>query len=206
METGVININGQEDSDEVNTVDFTNEKLTVPEFVQWCSDTDHGLSKVKEISEVKYQLSFLPKEAMALLELKKQSYTQKEFEEACSHYTDLTYFSLKLEIPDAHGEILKYNLSTASQYETRIRYLAFEMENDICIIQNGDSIKPALYHYERIYEVAPFAKTMVAFDNKKFDLSKEFTVVLNDRLFEKGYIKFNYKDGQLLNLPKTTAI
>jgi len=47
---------------------------------------------------------------------------------------------------------------------------------------------------------------MMAFDNSKFDEEKEFTLVYNDRLFEKGLVKFNYQNKQLVDVPKVVKL
>ena len=186
--------------------EFVNESITATEFVRWCSDETNQLNKSKEISEVKYHLKYLPKESMAMLDLRTQKYDYNKFQSTCEYYTELTYFNFKIEIPQASGELLKYQLKSPQQYEDRIKYMSFEMQNDIYLVQGGDTLRPGLYQFERIFEVAPFATAMMAFDNKKFNKEKEFTIVFNDKLFDKGLIKFNYKNRQLVNVPNIIGL
>ena len=84
--------------------------------------------------------------------------------------------------------------------------MSFKMQNDIFIVQGNDTLYPGMYHFERIYEIAPFATVMLAFDDKKFKPENEFTVVYNDRLFNKGFIKYNYSPKQLIDLPNIPGV
>jgi hypothetical protein len=184
----------------------THEVLPVEEFVKWVGDKENGLSKIKEISEMNYHLSYMPKECLAYMELKNDNLTKSKFDETLAHYEGMTYFNLRIELKGGQGELLKYNLSSPQQYNERINYMAFEMQKDIFLVQGNDTLMPGMFHFERIYEVAPFATVMLAFDNKKFNPESEFTVVYNDRLFNKGYIKYNYKQKQLIDLPNLSGV
>lgn len=182
------------------------QNLTATEFIRWCADESNSLNKTKDISEFKYNLMYLSPQSMAYLELRTEEHDYARFQKTCDHYTEMTYFNLKIEVPKSSGELLKYELQSPLQYENRIKYISFNMQNDICLVQKGDSLRPGLYQFERIFEVAPYSTVMMAFDNKKFNREKEFTIVFNDKLFDKGYIKFNYKNGQLTNVPHITGL
>jgi hypothetical protein len=189
-----------------STETYTNENMTIHEFVDWCADEDHKLNKTKEISDMKYNLSYLPAEAMAFLELRKESIDISKFEKTKADYMEMTYFNFRIEALNTKNELLKYRLRSAGQYEDRIKYMAFGIENDIYLVQGKDTLHPGLCHFERIFEVAPYATVMLAFDNKQFNKDEEFTLMYNDRLFEKGFVKFNYKNKQLINLPKIIGL
>jgi hypothetical protein len=184
----------------------TRKTLPMDQYVIWVRNTENDLSKIKEISDINYRLSYMPKEYMTYLELKNEKYTKEQFQKVEKNYSDMSYFNFRIELKEGQGELLKYNLSSAQQYNDRITYMSFEMQKDIILVQNHDTIYPGLFHFERIFEVAPYTTVMFAFDNKKFNPQNEFTVVYNDRLFKKGYIKYNYKPKQLIDLPNTPGV
>jgi hypothetical protein len=186
--------------------DHSAEKLTVGEFVAWCGDENNKLTKIKTISDIRFNLTYLPAETMAYLELRTEDYDLAKFQRATKNYSEMTYFNFKMEVINGTGELLKYKLQSPSQYDGRVKYTAFEMQNDFCLIQGKDTLLPGLYQFERIFEVGPYANMMLAFDNKKFNKNDEFTIVYNDRLFEKGFVKFNYKNKQLINLPNISEL
>jgi hypothetical protein len=185
---------------------YTVKDMTVGEFVDWCADEEHKLNKVKDISDMRYSLSYMPAEAMAFLELRKEEYDITKFQKTKESYSEMSYFNFKIRALETKGELLKYRLSSPYQYENRVKYMSFGIENDIYLVQGKDTLHPGLCHFERIFEVAPYATIMLAFDNKKFNKDQEFTIVYNDRLFEKGFVKFNYRNKQLINLPKISAL
>ncbi|MFL5763544.1 MAG: hypothetical protein ACJ77K_06335 [Bacteroidia bacterium] len=178
-----------------------NTQLELPQYAAWVQNEENDLVKNKTINDVNYQVAFLPVEFMAYTELKHQEYTEQQFKETKAHYAGMSYFKLRIEVKDHTGEILKYELSSAQQYNQRLDYMAFRMQNDLCIVQGKDTLYPGLYHFERSYDLAPFADVMLAFDNQKFHPEEEFTIVYNDQLFNKGYLKYIYHQKQLIDLP-----
>ena len=185
----------------VEMQNYTHEKMTVDEFISWSREGDNGLNKTKDISDIKYKLSYLPAPVMAFLELRSEEYNDVKFKTTSENYSAMTYFNFRMEAIDGTGELLKHNLQSPAQYEERVKYISFEMQNDLFLVQGKDTLFPGLYHFERVFEIAPYATVMFAFDNELFNSKEEFTIVYYDRLFDKGYVKFNYKNKQLINLP-----
>lgn len=200
------NDSGDGSNESAMSKDNTSEKLSVNEFVSWCADKDNRLVKEKAIADLRFKLAYLPPEAMAFIELKNEDYDFNTFQKACEGYSEMTYFNLRIEAPEGTGELLKYKLQSPAQYDARIHYMSFVMQNDLCLVQGNDTLLPGLFHFERIFETAPYASVIFSFDNKKFNKNEEFTIIYNDRLFEKGYVKFNYKNKQLINVPNITGI
>lgn len=196
----------EQTDDKIEQKNYTEEKLSVQEFATWCADRNNKLSKSKDIADIRFDLSYMPKESMALLELRTEQYDYPKFKETCNHYADMTYFNFKIEVINGSGELLKYKLDSPSQYEARVKYMSFEMQKDIYLIQGKDTLLPGLFQFERIFEVAPYSTVMFSFDNKKFNRNNEFTIVFNDKLFEKGFVKFNYKNKQLINVPNISGL
>ena len=187
-------------------LEHSDEQLPVSEFMAWVAAEENDLAKTKELSEIQYKMCYLPQQTMAYMELKGEDYTEEQFKEACGHYSEMSYFNFRIQLTGGTGELLKYKLSSAGEYNERINYMAFKMQDDIFLVQGKDTLHPGLFHFERIYEVAPYATVMLAFDDKKFNKENEFTIVYEDRLFHKGYIKYNYKPKQLIDLPNLTGV
>lgn len=198
-------------SDELKSeshVEMQNIGLDLPldGFVNWVAAKENDLTKAKEISEITYRLSFMPKECLAYIETKNTEFSTELFEEAKTHYNGMTYFNLRIELKDGSGELLKHNLNSGQQYNDRITYMSFKMQKDIFLVQGKDTLSPGLFHFERIYEVAPYATVMMAFDNEQFNPEEEFTIVYDDKLFNKGYLKYNYSTKQLIDLPNISGV
>jgi hypothetical protein len=184
----------------------TNTVLPLDRFAAWVIDKENHLAKEKTISEINFQLSYAPKECLAYLELKDEEYTKEKFAETVQHYNGMTYFNLTIGLNEGEGELLKYKLRSPQQYNDRVNYLSFQMQKDIYLIQGKDTLYPGLYNFERIFSIAPHITVMLAFDNAKFRAGEEFTVVYNDKLFDKGFIKYNYASKQLIDLPNIAGV
>jgi hypothetical protein len=181
-------------------------EMPLVEFNAWVAAEENNLVKLKSVSEINYKMSFVPKEIMAFNELKSSEYTKEDFETALTHYKDMSYFNFRIEIPEGEGELLKHKLSSPQQYDARINYMSFKMQQDIILVQNNDTLFPGIFHFERIFEIAPFTTVMIAFDNQKFNPEKEFTIIYNDQLFNKGYLKYYYQPNLLIDLPKINSL
>jgi len=185
---------------------YTQRSVPLEQFVTWVVDKENKLVKDKTISDINYQLAYLPQEYLAYNELKGETFDKAKFEEVEKGYSELTYFKFRIEAKEEKGELLKHDLQSAQQYNERINYMSFKMQNDIILVQEKDTIFPGLFHFERVFEVAPYATVMFAFDKKKFDPVKGFTIIYNDHLFNKGYIKYNYRQNQTIDLPNITGV
>lgn len=198
----------QEEERKSEHLSLSNTKTELPleQLVKWVGEKENDLSKTKDISEMTYHLSYMTKECMAYMELKDKPYSKEDLQKTLGYYSEMSYFNFRIELKAGQGELLKYNLKSPQQYTERISYVSFEMQKDIYLVQGKDTLLPGLYHFERTFDVAPFTTVMLAFDNKKFNPSEEFTVVYNDKLFNKGFIKYNYKPKQLIDLPNLAGV
>ena len=97
--------------------------------------------------------------------------------------------------------LLKYDLHSRKEYEDRVNYFAFGMQNDIRLVQGGDTLPCQLFHFERVYDVAPYATFLLAFPLGK-DYSSDKTLVLFDHGFNKGILKFFFDGRDIKNVPQ----
>jgi hypothetical protein len=119
------------------------------------------------------------------------------------------YFNFKIALKDGNGELLKYNLSSASEYEQRVQYFAFEMQKDINLKINNRTIPCALFHFERAYDLAPYSVFLLGFPVENPSAYAEDTKILfeyQDHVFNTGKINFIFKINDLNNIPKIKSI
>ena len=179
-------------------------ELSPKEYSNWVNQYNQNpLIKEKKIDQINYELKFVPVAQMINNDLRKKEITKKEYDSLYREYSGMEYYQLKLSIDDFNEEIIKYNLINAIQYQDRIKYVSFQMQNDINLEFEGNIVPCDLYHYERTYGVAPHAKILLGFSKEKIKEDiKERTIVFDDQLFNKGLIKYNYTSDQLENIPK----
>lgn len=187
-----------------------NDKLSSEEYVNyWVNlDTRSDFVKSKKIAEFNYTLKYLPLEFLISNDLGKTNPSQVQIDSLKTSYEGMEYYELKISIDDFKNETIKYQLQDMGQYQNRLSYVSFSMQNDITMVVNQERIAPCkLYHFERTFGLAPYMKVLIGFS--KEDMSNnitERTIVFNDNLFNKGLIKFNWSSQKLLETPKITVL
>lgn len=94
---------------------------------------------------------------------------------------------------DEEKDLLDKKFTNLSFDET-IKYLSFNMQNDFSIVtKNKDTIKCNGVNFERNFKVASFQKVLVYFSG--IDPEEKVQLIYNDKLFQKGILKFTFKDS-----------
>ena len=178
-------------------------KLKPSEFVKWVKSSH--LKKTKSIQEIEYSLNYLPTEYLVFNELKTNKVSSTQLESVSESYNDMEYYELRLRVPTGL-EVAKYKLGSSS-YEDRIKYLSFELQNDIkAVIETSEEVKCVLSHFERTYNVSPYTTILLGFPKDNLAEAKERTIVLEDKIFGNGIIKFHWTKEQINNIPKVELL
>ena len=156
------------------------------------------LNKTRKVLGVEYRLMRMPASYLVCNDLKKKNITGAEYEKAVEGYLDLEYYQLQIEVPGSATEIAKVGLESQQQYQERIKYLAFDMQNDITVECNGKVIPCEAFHFERTYNTTPYSTFIIGFPSEAMSGIDLRTVVLDDHLFNNGLIKFAMPAGVLL--------
>lgn len=94
---------------------------------------------------------------------------------------------------DDNEEDLLLEKFTQMDYESAVKYMSFEIQNDFVVVTSkNDTIKCSGALFERSFKVAPFNKIMLFFSN--ISPNEKIQLVYNDYLFRKGTLKFRFKD------------
>jgi hypothetical protein len=179
-------------------------ELSPLEYVTWMRDVEHGLYKEKTIDNLTYSAQYKTEDYVTCIEADDKANIQfKKTENEEGNFVH--FFDFKIKIENHNGEILKYNLSSPLQYDNRVKYLSFEAEKDIYLVDGTDTIPCSIYHFERAYDVAPELTMILGFASKQKYISTK-TLVFQDKIFDKGIIKFTIPANELANIPtiKTT--
>lgn len=180
--------------------------MPVRKYVQWIQDLGNGFRKEKRIKDLTFSVQFKPYEYIVCLEEKKQEIADNIVRKKVAELDGMQYYDLKISLPQHSGELLKYELSSAQQYQERVNYFAFGMQDDIQLIEGRDTIACTLYHFERSYDVAPASTFLLGFPTNKQEAPEEKTLLIYDRIFNTGLIKFTFRKNELKELPKLKTL
>lgn len=186
-----------------NNLDFRLQTLTPKEYVRWVKEPKNGLVKIKKMNELQFSLYHLPTEYMVCNDIKNEKISKQQLVSIAVQYEDFEYYMLKIEAMGFNQELAKFQLQSSQEYEERIKYFAFAMQQDISIeTENGDSYPCEIFHFERIYNIAPYTTFMLGFAKENLINSSHRTIVLNEKIFNKGLLKFKWSTSALENIPQ----
>ena len=73
------------------------------------------------------------------------------------------------------------------------------------MLAGNDTLDCTLFHFERAYDIAPLATFLLGFPKVKSKNSQR-TFFFQDKVFNKGIIKFTYTSEELSQIPKLKTI
>lgn len=202
----------KDDNGEINNEEEsagTNNNLTVLDankYVQWMKNTDNGFRNEKVIDDLSFSVQYKTPEYIICMEQRGQKLNDTTVKQKISELDEMQYYDLRITMNEGQGELLKYKLSSIQQYNERVNYFAFNMENDIRLVDGNDTLTCGLYHFERAYDVSPTAVVLLAFAKNKNSDKKDKTLVIYDRTYNKGMLKFKFRANVLTNKPKLKTL
>lgn len=171
-------------------------------YVKWFQDEENGLNKIRTIDDIKFSLQYKPAEYVICMEEQQDNLSSDLIKQKKEFLTGMEYFDLTIALAEGNGDILKHNLMSTDKYDERVKYFAFDMQHNIMLIAENDTIPCGLYHFERTYNLAPYSKFLLGFEIENLTNINEWTIVFTDNIFNKGEIKFIYTNEEINNIPK----
>lgn len=184
-------------------IDFTGEEFSEQEYGNWVQTPGNGCIKVKTIGDITFKLFHKPIDYIICSENDFQDIPSTLYESRFKELDGLEYFDLRIEKKEQNGDLLKLVSGDYSGYDALVKYYSFKVGDDISLMSNQDTIKCEFFHFERTYGSVPYLSFVIAFPKtNEIKNSTELVFVLNDRVFNKGLIKFSYSQQELTNIPK----
>jgi hypothetical protein len=173
------------------------EKLSPAEYMAWVQNKENGLKVEKTIGEFTYSAQYKPLAYVALLELKSDTVSEAVLKQKMEEFSGLQYFTLQISA-DSQQELLKKNLTETNDYYGRIQYFSFDMQRDLKLIEGKDTLNCELFHFERVYGLAPYARFVLGFPKTNDQHDK--TLFLDEKVFGSGkvYLTIQAKNNNQL--------
>jgi hypothetical protein len=190
--------------DKVELEHRKNLTLSPAEYLSWVNKKQNGLNREKEFGEIKYNLKSKPIEYIVCNELRQDAISKNQFDSLSAELSGMQYFDFKISIEKFTKEFLKYHSDVGMSYEERVSYCSFNMQKDIKMVVDADTIPCVLYHFERAFDVVPYGVFLLGFPKAPKD--KDFTIVVTDNLFNNGILKYSFHHDLFNYLPKLECI
>lgn len=183
--------------------------LSVADYKAWVETDENGMVASKQLNEIVFKCQYKPNAYEALLRLRGDSLTKQALERTEKDLEHLQFFTLKIATSGNKGELLKYELPNTDEYYRRIEYCSFNMQNDIKLVDAGDTLNCVLFHFERVFSVAPEATFILGFEDhrpkeekKKELFGTDKTLCFNDGIFRLGIINLGISKDKLNTIPE----
>ncbi|MEO1032274.1 MAG: hypothetical protein AAFX55_12755 [Bacteroidota bacterium] len=103
---------------------------------------------------------------------------------------------IEIEFEHQDGKDVLLEEFTRKAYEDSVKYMSFFIEKDFEVVtESNDTIKCAGVNFERNYNVAPFKRILLYFNN--INPNENIRLIYNDVLFGNGIIEFNFVEQPL---------
>lgn len=182
------------------------------DYAAWVQDTLNGLFVDRIVDGVGYSVQYKPISYVMLQDLGLEGVKKHKMDSLYSNYSGYQYITLKIKNLSSNKELLKFRVSSEQEYQNRIYYCSFNIPQDIILVSGNDTLTCVTHLFERVYGIAPEATFLFAFDmpeeerialkTKKDFNYEDKTIILRDRLFQNGIIKFTISKEALNNMPE----
>lgn len=183
--------------------------LSPNDYENWVkSSKNNPLIREKKINEFDYKVKHLPTNYLVLKEINKNNLTlsKETIDSIKKEYEGMEYFEMRIQVENYNDELAKYMAAGMADYQTRIVYMAFQMQHNLTLATELNADIPCkLFHFERTYGITPYATFLFAFSKQDIGNAVERTVIYEDELFNKGRLKFNWAFNYI-ELPKIAIL
>lgn len=171
-------------------------------YINWVQDKENGLLVEKEVGNLKFSLQYEPYEYIALKQLNPEAVSNDTINEIVSSLTGLQYFIF--EISSITGTEPPIRQSVLGDIGSETKYFSFDMQNDLILTQESDTLYCKLFHLEPTYNIKPSNTFLLAFEkfNKPDKENSDLNFIFYDKVFDVGTIKIKISSESISNLPK----
>jgi len=178
--------------------------LSAADFLSWVNDETNGMKVKKTIGDITYTCLYKPIAYEALLRLSDEKITDTLLNKEMDDIKGLQYLTLRITNIKGGKELLKESLQSNDEYYRRIEYCSFKMQDDIKLIDGNDTLDCKLFHFERVFDLAPEAVFVLAFASNKSQTEEDVNnkiLSFDDKLFGNGKINIGIDKASLNNIP-----
>lgn len=170
-------------------------------YIKWVENPEHGLRQSQVVNGVAFELQYKPVDYIIARENGKPDLSRSFYEKRKEKLGELYYFSLNLK--SGEQDLLMHNINDEQEYYKRVNYYSLDFQQDIKLLCGTDTLACLMYQFENTYGVAPYIRMSIAFSGKKKAelLQKDSFILIEDRVFGGGLLRFPFNSKALDQLP-----
>jgi len=174
--------------------------LEASSYIEYVENPENGLRKTVETPLYSYTLQYQPAEYATLLEARELKPSTQLISEGREKRSGLQYFVFKIQSKDGQ-DITRAGNPTEEEVQQRDYYFSTIMNEDFKLVEAGDTLNCAIWHFERNYGLAPYNNVVVTFENRNMGAVNRIFVYKDP--FQGGApVTFNIQSEDLAELPQ----
>lgn len=181
-------------------------KLGPASYVQWVMNPLNGLQA--KVTEGKYNflVNYLPAEFMIIKEARGKRLGKKEFEEKKDELKNTEYYSLLIDLNNGRKNVVQSLVDdTKTPADDMVKYLAYDLQRDIKLVDGTDTLKCRFLHLEETYEVTSYARFMAVFDVPEKKEKDDRVILLSLPWMNHQKMTFTITKENLLSVPRVSV-
>lgn len=177
------------------------------EYIGWVENKENGICAVKKVGAYDFELQYKPHDYIILKDNPDSVFTGDEMKKAVSEIQDMQYFTFRIS-NDKKGDLLNNEATEMSEFSSRLSYFSSIMQNDIHLIEGGDTLNCLLFHFERSYGIDPRSTFIVGFPYKAKEgiqvgePARDKIFLFDDHELGTGPVMIALKAEDLASIPK----
>jgi len=182
--------------------------LSPAEYVKWVEEEGNGLTEEKKIGDLVFELQYRPLDYVVMMDTKNMNISKDSLEQRKQQMSGLQHFVLRMRVEGFNDDVLKYNLTNPADYESRVKYFSFQMQNDLKLIDGKDTLYCGVYSYERAFGITPYTTFVLGFPVKEKNQASvgDKTLLFDDKILGAGPLRITISEKNIENIPQLKTV
>lgn len=183
--------------------DKAKQELKPVELIQWTESKVNNLVHEKILNQIVYRLQYMPTDYVVLKEFDGGKVVKTTFEKRKKEIENYHHFLLRIKVHNENTDPLTYGITDQQEYSKRDLFYGFEFNQHIKKVElnnyENDTLQCELFHFMQTHGLTPYMDFVFAFKKQKNE--SDFEIVIDDPVFNNGFMKFHFNNEDLNNIP-----
>ena len=179
--------------------------LKPSEYSQWMQNPENGMKQSKKIQDFEFIAQYKTPEYITVLEEKSNALKAQLVSNRVGELgSDMAYFNFRIK---GNAYPLQQGTTSEMEFNQRMAYANFGMQQDLELVEGGDTLDCVMYQFVRNYNIAPYIDFVVGFErNNQEHIEADKTLIFNDNVFGVGKVKLHFSASDLNQIPKLKTL
>jgi hypothetical protein len=174
-------------------------QLSPEDFIRYIDHDARGLIAKETVGDFTVSASYRPWQYEMIRSVGTSD--RAALEQALGREDSMQYILLRIESADQKKDVLTLGVADEEEYHKRAAYLTASVQDDIVLVDGNDTLPCIGHHWEQSYGLTHFTSVLFAFESRHPGAGTDKIVVLQDRLFGMGRVRFRIDGRAVQSIP-----